>query len=132
MRHVIVDSHREVIFGILPLELVEDRFHHRGSEFLRRQTVSPADDFWPSALDCPRRPRLGERRHDVEVQRLADAAGLLGAIEHRYRARGFRDCRGKCRAVEGTEQPHLEQTDLLSACQQALDRLVGRAGARAH
>ena len=81
----------------------------------------------PAARARGRRAAAGDR-----VQRLADAAGLLGAIEHRYRARGFRDCRGKCRAVEGTEQPHLEQTDLLSACQQALDRLVGRAGARAH
>ena len=132
MRHVIVDSHGEVILGGLPLELVEDRLHHRRSEFLRRQTVSPADNSRPSAIDSARLPRLAERGHDVEVERLAGAAGLLGAIEHRYRARGLRQGRGKSGAVEGTEQAHLEHTDLLSACEQALDRLVGRAGARAH
>ena len=69
--------------GVGFLQLVEDASHHRRREFLRRQPVAAADDLGER---CHRGlaggEALGQRGDDVLIQRLADAAGLLGAIQH--------------------------------------------------
>ncbi len=43
MVQVIVNADREVLLGLGLGKVVEDRFHHRGCEFLRGQAISPAN-----------------------------------------------------------------------------------------
>ena len=59
-------------------------------------------------------PALGQRRDHVLVERLAAGARLLRAVQHgdfldRLGQRGQQGL-----AVEGPEQPHLDQADLLA------------------
>ena len=81
-------------FGLGPAELCEDREHHWRRELLRGKPVATADDrdaarlgFEPSG-----QLRFAQCGHDVNVQRLADSARLLGAVEHGDRADGWRKC----------------------------------------
>ena len=69
-------------FGAGLLELVEDGLDHGRGEFLGGQAVAPADD--PGHREGPARGYgLGQRGHHVLIERLADRARLLGAVEHR-------------------------------------------------
>ena len=91
VRHVVVDADGEAMLGPRLLQLVEHRLGHRRIEVLRGQAVAPADDDG-HRRHAPRRERLGKRRDDVQVERLAERANLLRAIEdgdplHRGRQR---------------------------------------------
>ena len=55
---------------------------HRRRELLGRQAVAAADDLGGWHVARPLAPALDECRDDVLVERLADGAGLLGAVEH--------------------------------------------------
>ena len=77
-------------------------------------------------------PRLGQRGHDVLVERLARSARLLRAIEHRDRAHRRRERRHEGVGGEGPEEPHLHEPHGLTTRGERLDRLLGCAHARAH
>jgi hypothetical protein len=79
LRDVVGDAEGEAPARRRPRELVERRLHHGGREFLRAEAVAAADD-------TDRAIALRDRRDDVEVERLADAPGLLRPIERRNRA----------------------------------------------
>ena len=104
-------------------QVVENRVDHRGRKFLRRQAVASADDSRLQALG------LVERVHAVEVKRLARAARLLRAVEHRDGAcrlwqrlrKGFR--------VERPIEPHLEHADFFAARNEMIHRLMRRFAA---
>ena len=75
---------------------------------------------------------LHERGHDVQIQRVSGRAWLLGAIEH-----GNRGHRGRQRPHEqiggkGPIQPHLQDTDLVSASRQCVNGLVRGLRSRSH
>ena len=79
-------------FGSALCQLVEDALDHRRRELLGGQAVAPADDAGAGAgagaggsSDSAQSASL-QGGDDVLVQRLADAAGLLGAVEHGDRA----------------------------------------------
>jgi hypothetical protein len=115
----------------LARQLVEDGAHHRGREFLGREAVASADHA------RHRRERavlhgLRERRAHVLVQRLAERAGLLGAIEHRDRLHAARHRREERGRGEGPVEADLEHAEHLAARVRVLDQLVGRLRARAH
>ena len=133
MRHVVDDADGEVTLGVRLGELVEDRLHHRRRELLRRQAVAAGDD---PRRDRERRDalglRFGQRRDDVEIERIAWRARLLRPIEHGEAADGLRQ-RGEERAArERAIQPDLQHADLLAARHQVLDGFVRRFGARSH
>ena len=115
-------------FGAAAASSSKTAFTMRRREFLRRQAVAAADHRSRIA-SCP---ASRKRRDDVEVERLAERARLLRAVEHgdrldRRRQRGHEVLGGE-RAVE----PDLEHADLLAARHQPLDQFVRHLGARAH
>ena len=130
---VVVDADREVLLGLGCGELVEDRLDHRGRHFLRRKPVSPADD--------PRHGRegrlvavhsLGDGGHDLQIERLADGARLLGPIENGDGSNRGRQGRDELLRRERLEEPHLHQPDLLAGGDERVDGLLDSADRRAH
>ena len=71
------------------LQFVEYRLGHRRAEILRRQPVTAADDPGHCRALAARHG-LRERFDDVEIERLARGAGLLGSVEDGDRAAGRR------------------------------------------
>ena len=67
--------------GPLLPELVEDRADHARGQLLGGQPVAAADDL-RHRLDLSALVGLRERGEDVEEERLAVGAGLLGPVEH--------------------------------------------------
>ena len=133
MGDVVVDADGEVVLRRGLRQLVEDARHHRRRELFRRQSVAAADDLGES-----RHRRLaggeafGQRGDHVLVERLADGAGLLGAVEdgdalHRLRA--------ALQEMLERERPHqadFQHADLLALRGEVVDRLVDGFRARAH
>ena len=130
---VVVDPDGEVSPWAIGRELVEDRLEHRRRDLLGGQAVPAADD--------PRRPlerrRVGVHRlvdggEHRQVERLADRARLLRAVEHRDGAHRRRQRGDQRLARERLEQPHRHHADPLTGCVQVVDRLLDRARRRTH
>ena len=73
-----------------------------------------------------------EGQGDVEVERLADRAGLLGPVEDGDLFGRGGQGRGEGGRVEGAVEADLDQTELGAAGVEVVDRLLGRLRARAH
>jgi hypothetical protein len=130
---VVVDAYREVPLRPLPGRLVQDGLDHRRGELLRRQAVAPADHPGPSREQGGVAVAgLVERRHHIEVQRLARRARLLGPVQHRDGAHGRGQGRHQLLGRERPVQAHLEQAHRLARRRQDLDRLLCGARGRAH
>ncbi len=123
---VVDDPDREVVAGFGRAELVEDRAHHRGREFLAREAVAAADDDGDVAA------RLAQRRDDVEVERIADGARLLRAVEHGERAHARGERPRERGHVEWPVEPDLEHAHALAARAEPVGGLLRRLRARAH
>ena len=133
VRHVVHDADREVVLGLVLGGFVVDRLDHRRGELLRRQTVASRDH--PRRLDERRLAgvgRLAQRGDDVEVERVADRARLLAAVEHRDRPHGLRQGGDELGDRERPVQPHAQHADLLARLERPLDVLGGGVAARAH
>ena len=133
MGDIVVDADREMALRSRRRELLEDRLDHRRRHLLGRQAVSAADD--PRRL-CVRRlvavHRLGQRRDDLEVERLADGAGFLGPIEDRDGSNGgWQGGHDRLRR-ERLEEADTEHPDLLPGRDQRVDRLLDGTAGRAH
>jgi hypothetical protein len=107
---VVVDADGEMVLRRRLGQLVEDALDHRRREFLRRQAVAAADHLLRDLA------AVSQRGDHVEVQRLAGAPGLLGAVEH---GDGLHDRLGQ-RFDESAQskrpvQPHFQQADFLAA-----------------
>ena len=76
--------------------------------------------------------RLGERRDHVQIQRLADRPGLLGAVQNADRAHRRRQRFEERSGGKWAVQPHLDHPDPLAALDESGDGLHHRLGARAH
>lgn len=127
VRHVVVDPHRRVAARRRHAELVKHPLYHAGRELLAGEPVADADH-----LGAPDLVQLGDRGRDVEVERLANRAGLLRAVENGDRpdARGER--RDKLGSREGPEEPDRDEADLLATAHELLDGLSDCSGPRAH
>ena len=110
---VVVNADREPAPRTLARELLEHPRHHAGGELLRRQPIAAADH--PREDPFLVLVGLGQRGDHVEEQRFADRAGLLGPVQHRdpAHARGQRVQQRPGR--ERPVQPHLHDTDPLTA-----------------
>ena len=75
MRHVVLDAEGKAVDRIVLLQLLIDRKDLIRRRVLAAEAVASADDDGVHA-------RAVIRRLDVEVQRLADRAGLFRAVEH--------------------------------------------------
>ena len=116
-------------FGCRLLQFVEDGLRHRRRVLLRRQAVAPADDARQRHVV---RPAFGKRRDDVLVERLADGARLLRAVEHGDRLHRLRQRGDEGLHVERPVQPHRDEADLLARGDQPGHRFARGADARAH
>ena len=123
--HIVHDAHGEVVLRGVQLQVVEDSLDMGRRELLGAQAVTAADDLDAAAL-------LGERSHDVQIQRLAQGAGLLGAVEHGDLLDGSRDGIHEALAVERTVQVHAHQTELLAHGVELVDSLGRNVAAGAH
>jgi hypothetical protein len=75
---------------------------------------------------------LGKRRDNVQIQRLADRPGLLGAVQNTDRAHRRRQRFEERSGGKWPVQPHLNHPDPLAALDESGDGLHHRLGARAH
>ena len=109
--HVVGDADRETVARRLLVEFVERRLRHGGREILGGKSVAAADH--------PRheRPlaggdRLGQRADDVEIERLAGRARLLGALEDGDRPDRSGQCGEEMFGGERPKQAHLQNAQL--------------------
>ena len=81
--HVVVDAHREVVLGGIGVEVVEYSLDHRRRELLGAEAVATAhragiaDGLEPALFHG-----FAQGGTHVDIERFADGAGLLGAVEH--------------------------------------------------
>ena len=122
---VVVDTHGEMILHFAFQVLVHG-LHHGGGEFLAAQTIAAAH-----YLDII---AAGFTQHgaDILVQRFAQGAGLLGAIQHGDLLAGGGDGGQEVLGAEGAEQMHLYAAVLLALRVEGFDGLVDGFAAAAH
>ena len=121
--HVVHDAHGEVVLRGVGLEVVEHGLDHRGVELLGAQAVAAAD-HGDIAL-----ARFAKRRAHVQVHRLAQGAGLLGAVEDGDLFGGGRDGGHEVAHRERAVQVHLDEAHLFAALVQVIHGLFdGFAG----
>ena len=124
--HIVHDAHGEVVLGLGLLHVVEDGLDHGGGEFLAGKAVAAAvdGDVVPARFD--------QRRAHIDIQRVAQGAGLLGAVHHGQAldAPG----QGGQQAVrrEGAVEVNLEHAVFLAVLVEGGDRFVYGLGAGAH
>ena len=115
----------ELTLHIVLLKLVVDSKYACGRRILRAETVAAADDLDVLAGIC----NCGD---NIEVQRLALCAGLLGAVENGY----LLDCLGQsCKQLvcsPGTVQSYLDKTDLLALGGEVIYNFLCNIADRAH
>ena len=75
---------------------------------------------------------LGQRGHDVEEERLAGRAGLLGPVEHGDAADGRRERGDELGRRERTVEPQPQDADPLATLVEVADRLGDGLAAGAH
>ena len=92
-------------------EVVEGGLGHAGGELLRAETVAPADDAGGTGEG---RAAFGERGEDVEEERFADGAGLLGAVEDGDGLHGLGQGGEKSLHVEGVKKAHGDDAGFLA------------------
>src|SRR5262249_35733815 len=112
-----------------------DGLDHRRRELLGREPVAAADHrAWRAgpvmapvtgtgAMTGP--ARLVQGRDHVLVKRLADGAGLLGAVKHGEGPGGGRQGGDEVRHREGAIEPDAEDADLFALPGEPLDCLAG-------
>ena len=133
VRDVVHDADGEVRLGRRLRQLVEDRLDAARREFLRGQAVAAAGD---PRVRCEGREagvlRLAQGRQHVQVERLADGARLLGAVEHADRPDALRQRGDELPDRERAVEADLHHPHLLAPGDQPVHRLVSRLGTRAH
>ena len=133
VRDIVVDPDREVSLRPGRRELLEDGLDHRRGHLLGRQPVTSPDDLRGRV---ERRVlavhRLGERRDDLEIERLANRARFLRSIEDRNGSNGARQRGDDLLRRERLEQADAKHPDLLSRRDQRVDRLLDGTAGRTH
>ena len=121
---VVVDADGEVVL-LLAEHVVEHGLHLRGGDVLGGQTVAAAEDLGVAV-------RLGKGGADVQIERLADGAGLLGAVEDADALDRLGDGGEEMLDGERTIEVHLHGADLLAALVEIGDDLLQRLADGAH
>ncbi len=124
--HIIGDAHGEVVLGLVEGQVVEDSLDHGGRELLGAQAVAPAHNLNVGASS------LGERAHNIQVERLAQGTGLFGAVEDCDALDRLGDNLNKVFSGERPVEADLNQTQLGAARVEILHRLFDGLGAGTH
>ena len=75
---------------------------------------------------------VGQSGHNVHVERLAQRAGLLRAVEDCNLLGGSRDGRDQLVCTERTVQANLHEADLLAVCVHVVDNFLSNVADGAH
>ena len=126
IRQIVVDTHGEVVLRLFLFEVLVHRVAHGGVELLGAQAVTAADDLdFGNAL-------FKQRRAHVEIEGLAEGAGLFGAVEHRDLLAGLGQSRNERVRNERAVQAHFDQADFVPLFVHLVDGLFHRVCAAAH
>src|SRR5262245_9307285 len=109
MRDIIVYSDREMILWHRATQFLKDTLDHGRRKLFRGEAIAPADNFDARCLLA-----LGKGSQYIEVERLASAAWLFGAIQHRQGPYRWRQRAQEVGHRERTEQPHRQHADPLA------------------
>ena len=104
---------------------------HGGRELLGGQSVASTRHAWhdgPLAVGM----RLGECHDDIQIQRLTDRPGLLGAVQNAERAHRCGQRLEERPGGKWAVQPHLHHPDPLAAFSESGELLHHGLAARAH
>ena len=113
MRDVVVDADGEVVLRTLAREIRRTPpLTIAGVNSFDDEPVAPADMRGMVALAVG--VRFGKGGDDVQIERLADRARLLRAVEHGDRRDRRRQRLEQMPHRERPEQPHLHDADLLA------------------
>ena len=126
-RHVVDDTHRELVLRLVHLQVLEHGQHLRRSGVLRRKAVTPADD---ERLAVARAG--GERLHDIHIQRVAVGSRLLRAVEHADALHALGKHGHQVFHRERAVEVHGHYTHLFALGHQVVDRLLDGLGHRTH
>ena len=130
---VVVDAEHEFLLGLGGLEVVERGLDEGRGELAGAQAVAAADDGRPGLeLGLAVLHRLADGGADVLVQRLADGARLLGAVEHGDLLDGGGQGAQEVLDGEGAVQADDDGADLLALLDEVVDGLGHGVGAGAH
>ena len=125
MSHIVHDADGKVVLRLVQQQIIEHGLDLGGGGVLAGQAVASGVDGGAVAL-------VDVGGADVLVQRLANRADLLDAVQnsdflHRLGHGGHQMLAG-----EGTEQVYLQEAHLLALGVQVIDDLLGAAAHRAH
>ena len=115
-----------MVFRLFEVEVVVARLDHGRREFLAAEAVASADDLDAAAA------RFAERGHDVFIQRFAEGAGLLRAVEDCDLLAGCRDRFEELIRRKRTIQTDLDETELLALAVQIVDGFFRNVRAGTH
>ena len=124
--HVVGDAHGEVVLRLVLGQVVVHSLDHGGVELLGAQAVAAADHLDVGAA------RLKQRGAHVQIQGLAQGAGLLGAVQNGDLLAARRNSAQEVLHGEGTIEVHLDQAQLLALGCQVVDGLFDGVAAGAH
>ena len=125
MGHIVHDADGEVVLRLIQQQIVEYGLDLGGGGVLAAETVASGIDGGTVAL-------VDIGGADVLVQRLADGADLLDAVEDGDLLHRLGHGRHQVLAGEGAEQVHLQEAHLLALGVQMVDDLLGTAAHGAH
>ena len=122
---VVHKTYGEAVLGLRQLQVLVHAENHGGSHVGRTQTIAAAYDERRIGLAV-------ECVLNVEQQRFAVAAGLLGAVEHSDALAALGHHLHEVLHAEGAIQVYGNQTVLLALLCSVVDSLAGSLGSRTH
>src|SRR5699024_4608489 len=123
---VVLDAQSEQTLGVSLGHLLIHSEHAGGGSVLGAQTITATDDTDVVAAS------VGQSGDNVQVQRLALSAGLLGAVQHSDLLAGGGDGSQQLVGTERTIQTDLHQTHLLAVSVEVVDDFLGHVADGAH
>ena len=123
--HVVNNADGELTLHLVLLKLVVNGKDGGRRSVLRAEAVAAADHLNVAACVC-------NGGDNVEVQRLALSAGLLGAVEDCNLLAGSRNGLEQLVRSPGTEQSYLDKTDLLALSGEVVDDFFRNVADGAH
>ena len=122
---IIDDADGEVALRLCSRQVLIDCKDACRGGVLRTETVTTADDLCLDALAL-------QRGDDIEVERLAEGAGLLGSVENGDLLHRLRQCGCQSVCAERSVQSDLDKADLLALCGEVVDDFLADVADRAH
>ena len=123
--HVIHNAHGEVVLHFA-IQVGKHGLHMGGGELLGAQAIAAAHHLDVVAAG------LGEGSAHIQVERLAQRAGFLGAVQHGDLLAGGRNSRDEVLHGEGTVQVALDHAHLFAHGNHLGHGFVGHVAAGAH